>query len=179
MWHHPNNPLAVRFDKRNLYDSFQTCSALRTLDISAPRIESFSLFFSSPFREAVMRSKVNGQTDCHPSVQDTTLSPSRHSNVKKVTGVGGTTYEISVWERVGLGTKPTQQPPLTATKTSLLQRRFSSFYYFCKVWILTNQGHIALPALELLSNQRTSLLLWVCQANCLCVCIWNQDCRGL
>ncbi|KAK1892419.1 putative palmitoyltransferase ZDHHC8 [Dissostichus eleginoides] len=38
-------------------------------------------------REAV---KVNGQMDCP------TLSPSRHSNVKKVTGVGGTTYEISV-----------------------------------------------------------------------------------
>uniref|UniRef100_A0A3P9Q319 Palmitoyltransferase n=1 Tax=Poecilia reticulata TaxID=8081 RepID=A0A3P9Q319_POERE len=37
-------------------------------------------------REAM---KVNGQMDCH-------LSPSRHGNVKKVTGVGGTTYEISV-----------------------------------------------------------------------------------
>ncbi|XP_061585737.1 palmitoyltransferase ZDHHC8B [Cololabis saira] len=33
--------------------------------------------------------KVNGQMDCH-------VSPSRHGNVKKVTGVGGTTYEISV-----------------------------------------------------------------------------------
>ncbi|KAM7416382.1 hypothetical protein PAMA_018447 [Pampus argenteus] len=40
--------------------------------------------------------KVNGQMDCHPSAQGATLSPSRHSNVKKVTGVGGTTYEISV-----------------------------------------------------------------------------------
>ncbi|XP_071210210.1 palmitoyltransferase ZDHHC8B-like isoform X1 [Salvelinus alpinus] len=52
-------------------------------------------------REAMMQSKVNGQTDCHlapnsSSAQGTTLSPSRHSNVKKVTGVGGTTYEISV-----------------------------------------------------------------------------------
>ncbi|XP_047237223.1 palmitoyltransferase ZDHHC8B isoform X2 [Girardinichthys multiradiatus] len=37
-------------------------------------------------REAM---KVNGQMDCH-------LSPSRHGKVKKVTGVGGTTYEISV-----------------------------------------------------------------------------------
>uniref|UniRef100_A0A3Q3JW23 Palmitoyltransferase n=1 Tax=Monopterus albus TaxID=43700 RepID=A0A3Q3JW23_MONAL len=44
-------------------------------------------------REAM---KVNGQMDCHPSAQGATLSPSRHSNVKKVTGVGGTTYEISV-----------------------------------------------------------------------------------
>lgn len=44
-------------------------------------------------REAI---KINGQMDCHPSAQSTTLSPSRHSNVKKVTGVGGTTYEISV-----------------------------------------------------------------------------------
>uniref|UniRef100_A0A668A4X9 Palmitoyltransferase n=1 Tax=Myripristis murdjan TaxID=586833 RepID=A0A668A4X9_9TELE len=47
-------------------------------------------------REAMMQSKVNGQMDCHPSAQGTPLSPSRHSNVKKVTGVGGTTYEISV-----------------------------------------------------------------------------------
>ncbi|XP_053725607.1 palmitoyltransferase ZDHHC8B [Synchiropus splendidus] len=37
-------------------------------------------------REAM---KVNGQMDCHPS-------PARQSNIKKVTGVGGTTYEISV-----------------------------------------------------------------------------------
>nr|XP_029493999.1 probable palmitoyltransferase ZDHHC8 isoform X1 [Oncorhynchus nerka] len=52
-------------------------------------------------REAMMQSKVNGQTDCHlgpnsSSAQGNPLSPSRHSNVKKVTGVGGTTYEISV-----------------------------------------------------------------------------------
>lgn len=40
--------------------------------------------------------KVNGQMDCHLSTQGATHSPSRHSNVKKVTGVGGTTYEISV-----------------------------------------------------------------------------------
>ncbi|XP_042344574.1 palmitoyltransferase ZDHHC8B [Plectropomus leopardus] len=44
-------------------------------------------------REAM---KVNGQMDCHPGSQGSTLSPSRHNNVKKVTGVGGTTYEISV-----------------------------------------------------------------------------------
>lgn len=47
-----------------------------------------------PHREAV---KVNGQMDCHPSSHGGSLSPSRHTNVKKVTGVGGTTYEISVW----------------------------------------------------------------------------------
>lgn len=41
--------------------------------------------------------KMNGQMDCHPSAQSAALSPSRHNNVKKVTGVGGTTYEISVW----------------------------------------------------------------------------------
>ncbi|KAJ8285997.1 hypothetical protein GJAV_G00033320 [Gymnothorax javanicus] len=51
-------------------------------------------------------SKINGQpkgqlrADCHlgstHSVQGTALSPSRHTNVKKVSGVGGTTYEISV-----------------------------------------------------------------------------------
>lgn len=64
-----------------------------------------------PFREAM---KVNGQMDCHPSAQGATLSPSRHSNVKKVTGVGGTTYEISVWAG-------TPHPPATTT-TTLLQR---------------------------------------------------------
>lgn len=40
--------------------------------------------------------KVNGQMDCHPSSHGANLSPSRHGNVRKVTGVGGTTYEISV-----------------------------------------------------------------------------------
>ncbi|XP_075904378.1 palmitoyltransferase ZDHHC8B [Nelusetta ayraudi] len=44
-------------------------------------------------REAL---KVNGQMDCHPSAAGVPLSPGRHSSVKKVTGVGGTTYEISV-----------------------------------------------------------------------------------
>ncbi|CAB1319972.1 unnamed protein product [Coregonus sp. 'balchen'] len=48
-------------------------------------------------REAMMQSKVNGQMNCHLGPNSSTpLSPSRHSNVKKVTGVGGTTYEISV-----------------------------------------------------------------------------------
>ncbi|KAJ8380206.1 hypothetical protein SKAU_G00009840 [Synaphobranchus kaupii] len=50
--------------------------------------------------------KMNGQpkgqlrADCHlgsaHNVQGVPLSPSRHTNVKKVSGVGGTTYEISV-----------------------------------------------------------------------------------
>uniref|UniRef100_A0A8C6KY16 Palmitoyltransferase n=1 Tax=Nothobranchius furzeri TaxID=105023 RepID=A0A8C6KY16_NOTFU len=44
-------------------------------------------------REAM---KVNGQMDCHLNTQGVPLSPGRHNNVKKVTGVGGTTYEISV-----------------------------------------------------------------------------------
>ncbi|XP_066510529.1 palmitoyltransferase ZDHHC8B-like [Hoplias malabaricus] len=44
-------------------------------------------------REELAQGKMNGQ----PKVQSgTALSPSRHNNVKKVTGVGGTTYEISV-----------------------------------------------------------------------------------
>ncbi|XP_030647603.1 palmitoyltransferase ZDHHC8B [Chanos chanos] len=56
-------------------------------------------------RENIAQGKVNGQPkaqtrDCHlataSSTPDTPLSPSRHTNVKKVTGVGGTTYEISV-----------------------------------------------------------------------------------
>ncbi|XP_057182108.1 palmitoyltransferase ZDHHC8B isoform X1 [Triplophysa rosa] len=54
-------------------------------------------------REDLGQGKVNGQLkyglarDCHLGTPSgTPLSPSRHTNVKKVTGVGGTTYEISV-----------------------------------------------------------------------------------
>ncbi|KAL7836972.1 hypothetical protein AOLI_G00282560 [Acnodon oligacanthus] len=53
-------------------------------------------------REDLGQGKVNGQPkgqarDCHLGTPSgTALSPSRHTNVKKVTGVGGTTYEISV-----------------------------------------------------------------------------------
>ncbi|KAM9331445.1 LOW QUALITY PROTEIN: palmitoyltransferase ZDHHC8 [Gastrophryne carolinensis] len=63
---------------------------------------------SSSQREDLKAShnKINGQPkglsrpECRlgstSSSQSTTVSPSRHSSVKKVTGVGGTTYEISV-----------------------------------------------------------------------------------
>ncbi|KAG7276144.1 hypothetical protein CRUP_011820 [Coryphaenoides rupestris] len=50
-------------------------------------------------REAVMQAKMNGQMECHASSQPLPPpSPSRHGHkgVRKVTGVGGTTYEISV-----------------------------------------------------------------------------------
>lgn len=54
-------------------------------------------------REDRGQGKVNGHLkhglarDCHLGTPSgTPLSPSRHTNVKKVTGVGGTTYEISV-----------------------------------------------------------------------------------
>ncbi|KAG7480935.1 hypothetical protein MATL_G00061540 [Megalops atlanticus] len=44
--------------------------------------------------------KGQGRADCHlgstPGAQGAPLSPNRHTNVKKVSGVGGTTYEISV-----------------------------------------------------------------------------------
>ncbi|XP_016147401.1 palmitoyltransferase ZDHHC8B [Sinocyclocheilus grahami] len=50
-------------------------------------------------REDLGQGKINGQLksqarDCHLGTPSGT--PSRHTNVKKVTGVGGTTYEISV-----------------------------------------------------------------------------------
>ncbi|KAL2092212.1 hypothetical protein ACEWY4_012010 [Coilia grayii] len=56
-------------------------------------------------REDMIQGKVNGQPkgqmrDCHlgttSGTQGTPLSPARHTSVKKVSGVGGTTYEISV-----------------------------------------------------------------------------------
>ncbi|XP_076853969.1 palmitoyltransferase ZDHHC8B [Brachyhypopomus gauderio] len=82
---------------------------------TSPRSPSYShhkLSFLSPrdradsphlgMREDLGQSKVNGQPkgqarDCHLGTSSgPALSPSRHTNVKKVTGVGGTTYEISV-----------------------------------------------------------------------------------
>ena len=46
----------------------------------------------------MMQGKMNGQMDCHAISQPPPPSPSRHAHkgVRKVTGVGGTTYEISV-----------------------------------------------------------------------------------
>lgn len=47
-------------------------------------------------------SKINGQPKgisrlgSTSSSQGTPVSPARHSNVKKVSGVGGTTYELSL-----------------------------------------------------------------------------------
>uniref|UniRef100_A0A8D3BPX1 Palmitoyltransferase n=1 Tax=Scophthalmus maximus TaxID=52904 RepID=A0A8D3BPX1_SCOMX len=79
----PHSPAMPRSPSYS-HQKFSYISALERTD--SPRL-------GGP-REAM---KVNGQTDCHPSThQGATHSPSRHSNVKKVTGVGGTTYEISV-----------------------------------------------------------------------------------
>lgn len=102
---HPNrhqHRLCICYPQPFLFD-------LGWISLSLCWIQSlFSLLF--PLREAM---KVNGQMDCHPSAQGVTLSPGRHGNVKKVTGVGGTTYEISVWA-VGHGIhlqQLHQQPP--------------------------------------------------------------------
>lgn len=116
----------------------------------------------------MMQSKVNGQTDCHlgpnsSSAQGTPLSPSRHSNVKKVTGVGGTTYEISVWEGWGPGRQTFKgEGSIVMATTSngnnihnrAREDSLLPFTFFNS--ILTNQGRRALPHCELLSNQRTS-----------------------
>uniref|UniRef100_A0A8C2Q8P5 Palmitoyltransferase n=1 Tax=Cyprinus carpio TaxID=7962 RepID=A0A8C2Q8P5_CYPCA len=74
---------------------------------SVPRSPSYNhlkcvflfFFIFSPNRGDLGQGKVNGQLkgqarDCHLGTPSGT--PSRHTNVKKVTGVGGTTYEISV-----------------------------------------------------------------------------------
>ncbi|KAG9328023.1 hypothetical protein JZ751_016925 [Albula glossodonta] len=72
-------------------------------------MEPFCFLFRAERRpkENLALGKINGQpkgqlrADCHmgstPSgLGSAPLSPSRHTNVKKVSGVGGTTYEISV-----------------------------------------------------------------------------------
>ncbi|KAM7391715.1 hypothetical protein PAMP_022382 [Pampus punctatissimus] len=80
--HQPHSPAMPRSPSYS-HQKLSYISALERTD--SPRL-------GGP-REAM---KLNGQMDCHPSAQGVTLSPNRHSNVKKVTGVGGTTYEISV-----------------------------------------------------------------------------------
>ncbi|XP_077416394.1 palmitoyltransferase ZDHHC8B isoform X2 [Vanacampus margaritifer] len=80
--HHPHSPAVPRSPSYS-HQKLSYMSAQERMD--SPRL-------GGP-REAI---KVNGQMDCHPSAKGVTASPSRHGNIKKVTGVGGTTYEISV-----------------------------------------------------------------------------------
>ncbi|XP_054630366.1 palmitoyltransferase ZDHHC8B [Dunckerocampus dactyliophorus] len=80
--HQPHSPAMPRSPSY----SHQKLSYMSTQErIDSPRLGGS--------REAV---KVNGHMDFHPSAKGAAVSPSRHGNVKKVTGVGGTTYEISV-----------------------------------------------------------------------------------
>uniref|UniRef100_A0A3Q2YY29 Palmitoyltransferase n=1 Tax=Hippocampus comes TaxID=109280 RepID=A0A3Q2YY29_HIPCM len=76
--HHPRSPAMPRSPSYS-HQKLSYMSAQERMD--SPRLEAM---------------KVNGQMDCHPSAKGVTASPNRHGNVKKVTGVGGTTYEISV-----------------------------------------------------------------------------------
>ncbi|XP_055368138.1 palmitoyltransferase ZDHHC8B isoform X2 [Betta splendens] len=80
--HHPQSPAVPRSPSYS-HQKFAYISAHERTD--SPRL-------GGP-REVM---KMNGQMDCQPGAQSAALSPSRHNNVKKVTGVGGTTYEISV-----------------------------------------------------------------------------------
>ncbi|XP_056148893.1 palmitoyltransferase ZDHHC8B [Lampris incognitus] len=84
--HQPHHSPAMPRSPSYTHQKLSFISALERTD--SPRL-------GGP-REAMMQSKLNGQTDCHPGAQVSPHSPSRHNNVKKVTGVGGTTYEISV-----------------------------------------------------------------------------------
>ncbi|XP_061674601.1 palmitoyltransferase ZDHHC8B isoform X1 [Syngnathoides biaculeatus] len=82
--HHPHSPAVPRSPSYSHHKlSYMTVQER----MDSPRLGGA--------REAM---KVNGQIamDCHPSAKGVTTSPSRHGNVKRVTGVGGTTYEISV-----------------------------------------------------------------------------------
>ncbi|KAK7878969.1 hypothetical protein WMY93_030822 [Mugilogobius chulae] len=80
--HQPHSPIVPRSPSYS-HHKFSYMNALERTD--SPRL-------GAP-RETII---VNGQRDCHPSAHNTPLSPSRHNNVRKMTGIGGTTYEISV-----------------------------------------------------------------------------------
>ncbi|KAJ8415389.1 hypothetical protein AAFF_G00423690 [Aldrovandia affinis] len=100
--HQPNHsPSAVpRSPSYTLHKPLSFIRALERTDsppLGGPREEA---------QGKLVLGKINGQpkgqlrADCHlgpaPGGQGAPLSPSRHTNVKKVSGVGGTTYEISV-----------------------------------------------------------------------------------
>ncbi|XP_077572202.1 palmitoyltransferase ZDHHC8B-like isoform X1 [Stigmatopora nigra] len=81
--HRPHSPALPRSPSSYSHQKLSYVSAQERVD--SPRLGGA--------REGI---KVNGQMDCHPSAKVVAGSPNRHGNVKKVTGVGGTTYEISV-----------------------------------------------------------------------------------
>ncbi|KAK7164157.1 hypothetical protein R3I94_002771 [Phoxinus phoxinus] len=86
--HSHHSPTAVPRSPLYAHQKVAFISALERAD--SPRLGT---------REDLGPGKVNGQLkgqarDCHLGTPSGT--PSRHTNVKKVTGVGGTTYEISV-----------------------------------------------------------------------------------
>ncbi|XP_063051249.1 palmitoyltransferase ZDHHC8B isoform X2 [Engraulis encrasicolus] len=97
--HHPSSSSSPGPMPRSpSYNHHQKVSFISALERSdSPRMGSS--------REDMTQGKVNGQPkgqmrDCHlgttSGTPGTPLSPARHTSVKKVSGVGGTTYEISV-----------------------------------------------------------------------------------
>ncbi|CAL8329186.1 unnamed protein product [Arctogadus glacialis] len=86
--HHPHSSPALPRSPSYTNQKLSYISALERTD--SPRL-------GGP-REAMMQGKMNGQMDCHAISQPPPPSPGRHAHkgVRKVTGVGGTTYEISV-----------------------------------------------------------------------------------
>ncbi|KAK0153883.1 putative palmitoyltransferase ZDHHC8 [Merluccius polli] len=84
--HHPHTPPALPRSPSYTNQKLSYIGALERTD--SPRL-------GGP-REAMMQGKLNGQMDA--GAQPPPPSPSRHGHkgVRKVTGVGGTTYEISV-----------------------------------------------------------------------------------
>ncbi|KAJ3604542.1 hypothetical protein NHX12_029282 [Muraenolepis orangiensis] len=86
--HHPHTSSALPRSPSYTNQKLSYISALERTE--SPRLGGPSS------REALM--KMNGQTDCHASSKSPPPSPSRHGHkgIRKVTGVGGATYEISV-----------------------------------------------------------------------------------
>ncbi|XP_030074696.1 palmitoyltransferase ZDHHC8 [Microcaecilia unicolor] len=75
-------------------------SAMEMVDPQSMGTQREDLQLKTPHNKLNGQPKGISRADCRlgstSSSQGTTVSPSRHSSVKKVSGVGGTTYEISV-----------------------------------------------------------------------------------
>ncbi|MEE6504367.1 hypothetical protein FKM82_005160 [Ascaphus truei] len=97
----PSSPLAM--PRSPSYGGVKAVTFLNTMEfVEGPSmgVQREELQLKAPHGKINGQPKVLSRAECRlgstSSSQGATVSPSRHSSVKKVSGVGGTTYEISV-----------------------------------------------------------------------------------